>query len=129
MSYYTRRCPDGMTLREFAAEEADPEPHPGEPPCGHDECDTAWKEDNCMEDRLDDWGDGSCIEGYKWEVHITDGEWGDWRDHPDHPDVFEGTFDEAKEFFDTVKGRSRLWPVDEPLQRESDEDLFLFKEG
>ena len=128
MSYYTRRCPDGMTLAEFAAEEADPEPHPGEPPCGHKECSTAWEEDNCMEDRLDDWGDGSCIEVYKWEVHIDRGTF-DWRDHPDHPGVFEGTFDEAKEFFDTVKGRSRLWPVDEPLQRESDEDLFLFKEG
>ena len=124
----TKKCPDGMTWEEFAAEEADPEPHPGEPPCGHDECDTAWKEDNCMEDRLDDWGDGSCIEVYKWEVHIDRGTF-DWRDHPDHPGVFEGTFDEAKEFFDTVKGRSRLWPVDEPLQRESDEDLFLFKEG
>ena len=141
MSYYTRRCPDGMTLAEFAAEEADPEPHPGEPPCGHKECSTAWEEDNCMEDRLDDWGDGSCIEVYKWEVHVdadTKGMLYDWFDHPDHPDGFEGTFSEAKEFFKSVKGDSdserrqyvvRLWPVDDPLQRESNEDLFLFKTG
>ena len=124
MSYYTRYCPDGMTLREFAAQEADPEPHPGEPPCGHDECDTAWKEDNCMEDRLDDWGDGSCIEVYKWEVHIAPVRWL-WCDHPVNQNGFEGTPDEAREFLRSVRGRSRLWPLED--QRETDEDLVFCK--
>jgi hypothetical protein len=124
----TKKCPDGMTWREFAAEEADPEPHPGEPPCGHDECDTVWQEDNCMEDRPEDWGAGSCIEVYRWEVDAARGEW-NWKPHPDHPDGFEGTPDEGRRFLKTVSGRARMWLTVDlgPLQRESDEDLLFCK--
>ena len=91
----TIKCPDWMTWEEFAAEEADPEPHPGEPPCGHESCNDVWRDLNCMEDRLEDWGDGKCVEVYKWEVHIG------------------------------IK--SRMWLEEEPAQKESNEDLFLFK--
>ena len=115
MGYYLRQC-----------DESDPEPHPGQPPCGHESCNDVWSDLNYGE-RLEDWGDGECVEVYRWEVHIGIGKYV-WDNHPDHPDCFEGTFDEAKEFFKSVKGKSRMWPEEEPAQKESNEDLFLFKE-
>lgn len=78
--------------------------------CGHEECPVLT--------------DG-CDEVFTWEIDILRGKW-DWSRHPDHPEVFKGTPDEARKLFASVRGKARMWPVQEPVQRESEEDLLFF---